>query len=212
MISWKEECDMKIWDSWEFNDDIRYISKQTFIDEKEVVRDLVDEIHLSDKQLGIIQQKAESYAKAIRESKDYGVENFIHKYSLTSEEGVAVMCLAEALLRIPDNNTANELIEDKLQNKNWKQYLGESDTLFVNAASWGLFLTGKVIDLSLSNFSLTKLIGKLGEPLLLLAIKKAIHIISSEFIMGQNITKSKKNAIAFENKGYRVSYECIERW
>ncbi|MCB1589665.1 MAG: bifunctional proline dehydrogenase/L-glutamate gamma-semialdehyde dehydrogenase, partial [Xanthomonadales bacterium] len=114
------------------------------------------------------------------------VESFMREYDLSSEEGVLLMCVAEALLRIPDAETADELIRDKLGDANWQSHAGKSSSLFVNAGTWGLMLTGKLVSLSEDtkrNFTgaFKRLIGRSGEPVVRLAVRQAMRIMGHQF-------------------------------
>jgi RHH-type proline utilization regulon transcriptional repressor/proline dehydrogenase/delta 1-pyrroline-5-carboxylate dehydrogenase len=185
------------------------VLNSTYLDEKEHIKRLIASITLSPSQFAQIKRSALELIKKIRNTKVSGTEGFIHEYSLSNEEGVAIMCLAESLLRIPDKKTAQELVEDKLKGKNWKKHIGKSNSLFVNASTWGLLLTGKVISLSESKFSLNKLINKVGEPVILSSLKRAIQMISGEFIMGNTIPTALKNAKKYTKKGYKMSFDIL---
>lgn len=185
------------------------ISSKAFIPEKEHVQNLINAIKLSPTQFAKIKRDALIFTNVIRKTKGSGVESFIKEYGLSNEEGVAIICLAESLLRIPDKKTANELVEDKLKSKNWKKHLGQSNSLFVNASTWGLMLTGSVINLGDSSNVISKLINKFGEPVILASLKKAIMLISNEFIMGANMPAALKTAKDYAKKGYRISFDIL---
>src|SRR5690606_27823797 len=123
--------------------------------------------------------------------KSGGVEGLIQEFSLSSQEGVALMCLAEALLRIPDRATRDALIRDKISHGDWRSHMGESPSLFVNAATWGLMLTGRLVGVnseqSLSR-ALTRLIGKGGEPLIRKGVNIAMRMMGEQFVAGQTIS------------------------
>ncbi|QAA93071.1 trifunctional transcriptional regulator/proline dehydrogenase/L-glutamate gamma-semialdehyde dehydrogenase [Pollutimonas thiosulfatoxidans] len=141
-----------------------------------------------------------------------GVENLIHEFSLSSQEGIALMCLAEALLRIPDRATRDALIRDKISHGDWRSHMGESPSLFVNAATWGLMLTGKLVSVnseqSLSK-ALTRLIGKGGEPLIRKGVNMAMRMMGEQFVAGQSISAAIANGRAMEDKGFRYSYDML---
>lgn len=185
------------------------ISKLSFLDEEQHVRHLLDSIKIENDRLARIHTNAESYVELIRNTKASGVESFIQEFSLSNEEGIAVMCLAEALLRIPDRKTAMDLIEDKLKGKNWTKHLGQSDSLFVNASAWGLLITGKLMDFGSSKFSLNKVLNKMGRPVILQAIKRAIKIISNEYILGEDLKSALQNAKKALAKGYKISFDIL---
>ncbi|MES2297310.1 MAG: trifunctional transcriptional regulator/proline dehydrogenase/L-glutamate gamma-semialdehyde dehydrogenase [Pseudomonadota bacterium] len=141
-----------------------------------------------------------------------GVDALMHEFSLSSEEGVALMCLAEALLRIPDSETADRLIADKISKGDWRKHLGESPSLFVNAATWGLLITGKLVGTSSETglgSALTKLIGKGGEPLIRKGVDVAMRMLGNQFVTGQTIAEAIKNSRENEARGYRYSYDML---
>ncbi|MET0265302.1 MAG: trifunctional transcriptional regulator/proline dehydrogenase/L-glutamate gamma-semialdehyde dehydrogenase [Duganella sp.] len=141
-----------------------------------------------------------------------GVDALMHEFSLSSEEGVALMCLAEALLRIPDNATADRLIADKISKGDWRKHLGESPSLFVNAATWGLLITGKLVSTSSESglgSALSKLIAKGGEPLIRKGVDLAMRMLGNQFVTGQTIAEAIKNGQANEARGYRYSYDML---
>src|SRR5690242_8613786 len=125
------------------------ISKLLFADETSVVKSLSAEAQLSLEQSRQVSELARQLVAAVRAGRRQhgGVDAFMQEYSLSSEEGVVLMCLAEALLRIPDGETADKLIADKIGGKDWSRHLGQSESLFVNASAWGLMLTGRMIEL-----------------------------------------------------------------
>ncbi|MFN4277952.1 MAG: trifunctional transcriptional regulator/proline dehydrogenase/L-glutamate gamma-semialdehyde dehydrogenase [Ferrovibrio sp.] len=141
-----------------------------------------------------------------------GVEALIHEYALSSQEGVALMCLAEALLRIPDRATRDALIRDKIGVGDWEAHLGHSPSLFVNAATWGLLITGKLASTSsgksLSN-ALTKLIARGGEPLIRKGVDIAMRMMGEQFVTGQTIAEALANSRKWEALGFRYSYDML---
>ncbi|WNC67995.1 bifunctional proline dehydrogenase/L-glutamate gamma-semialdehyde dehydrogenase PutA [Thalassotalea nanhaiensis] len=143
-----------------------------------------------------------------------GVDALLNEFSLSSEEGVVLMCLAEALLRVPDKATADSLIRDKLAEGDWSSHIGNSDSIFVNASSWGLLLTGKLVTYSDENKKqqfglLKKTIGRLGEPVIRKAVRYAMKIMGTQFVMGRNINSAVERAIKTEAKGYTYSYDML---
>jgi RHH-type proline utilization regulon transcriptional repressor/proline dehydrogenase/delta 1-pyrroline-5-carboxylate dehydrogenase len=141
-----------------------------------------------------------------------GVDALMHEFSLSSEEGVALMCLAEALLRIPDTATADRLIADKISKGDWKRHLGESPSLFVNAATWGLLITGKLVSSSSEGglgSALARLIAKGGEPLIRKGVDVAMRMLGNQFVTGQTIDEALKNSRDNEARGYRYSYDML---
>ena len=141
-----------------------------------------------------------------------GVDALMHEFSLSSEEGVALMCLAEALLRIPDHQTADRLIADKISKGDWRKHLGESPSLFVNAATWGLLVTGKLVSTNSEQglgSALTRLIAKGGEPLIRRGVDMAMRMLGNQFVTGQTIEEALKNSQDNEKRGYRYSYDML---
>ncbi|MCJ2121198.1 trifunctional transcriptional regulator/proline dehydrogenase/L-glutamate gamma-semialdehyde dehydrogenase [Methylobacterium sp. J-077] len=141
-----------------------------------------------------------------------GVEGLIHEYSLSSQEGVALMCLAEALLRIPDKATRDTLIRDKISTGDWRRHVGRSPSVFVNAATWGLVITGRLTtttsESSLSS-ALTRLIGRGGEPLIRKGVDLAMRLMGEQFVTGQTITEALANSRRMESRGFRYSYDML---
>lgn len=143
-----------------------------------------------------------------------GVDALLIEFSLSSEEGIVLMCLAEALLRVPDNNTQDALIRDKLSGGDWSAHLGNSDSIFVNASSWGLLVTGKMVNYSDENNQnkfglLKKTIGRLGEPVIRRSVRVAMKIMGKQFVMGRTIDEALERAVEKENNGYAYSYDML---
>ncbi len=140
------------------------------------------------------------------------VQGLLQEYALSSQEGVALMCLAEALLRIPDAATRNALIRDKISNGQWQAHAGRSPSVFVNAATWGLLLTGKLVathsESGLST-TLTRLIGKGGEPLIRKGVDMAMRMMGEQFVTGETIAQALDHAKKLEAEGFRYSYDML---
>ncbi|HEY0231047.1 MAG TPA: bifunctional proline dehydrogenase/L-glutamate gamma-semialdehyde dehydrogenase PutA, partial [Dokdonella sp.] len=142
------------------------------------------------------------------------VESFMRQYDLSSEEGVLLMCVAEALLRIPDSATADKLIRDKLGEANWKKHVGSSDSVFVNASTWGLMLTGQLVNLAEETRrdftgALKRLVGRAGEPVIRLAVRQAMRIMGHQFVMGRTIDEALDRSAEKANAAYRYSYDML---
>src|SRR5471032_2905364 len=184
-------------------------------DEVSAVQWLLEQIKNNDAgALQQAQQLAHKLVSSVREQRTRasGVDALMHEFSLSSEEGVALMCLAEALLRIPDNATADRLIADKISKGDWRKHLGESPSLFVNAATWGLLITGKLVSTSSETglgSALTKLISKGGEPLIRKGVDLAMRMLGNQFVTGQTIAEAIKNGQSNEARGYRYSYDML---
>ena len=140
--------------------------------------------------------------------------DFLHQYDLSSEEGIALMCLAEALLRIPDTETVNRLISDKISTADWEQHLSRDQSLFVNAATWSLMLTGKVFAPTATyennlRSTLKRLMGKAGGAVIRPFIMQGMKIIGKQFVMGTTIAEAIERAKINEAAGYRYSYDML---
>ncbi|MDB5528328.1 MAG: proline dehydrogenase (proline oxidase) / delta-pyrroline-5-carboxylate dehydrogenase [Devosia sp.] len=141
-----------------------------------------------------------------------GVDSLVQEYALSSQEGVALMCLAEALLRTPDNGTRDALIADKIAPGDWQSHLGGSRSLFVNAATWGLVVTGKLVspvdETGLGN-ALSRLVARSGEPVIRAGVNLAMKLMGEQFVSGQTIGEALKNGRPLEAKGFRYSYDML---
>ncbi len=147
-----------------------------------------------------------------RRSRSSGVDALMKEFSLSSQEGVALMCLAEALLRVPDRSTADRLIRDKLAGGDWRAHLGHSPSLFVNAATWGLLVTGRLVSThsreGLSS-ALTRLIARGGEPLIRKGMDLAMRMLGEQFVTGRDIGEALERAAGCEQQGYRYSFDML---
>lgn len=185
--------------------------------EPEVVPMLLEQARLPADMAEATNKLAARIADKLRNQKSAGgragiVQGLLQEFSLSSQEGVALMCLAEALLRIPDKGTRDALIRDKISNGNWHPHLGNSPSLFVNAATWGLLLTGKLVsthnESGLSS-SLSRIIGKSGEPMIRKGVDMAMRLMGEQFVTGETIGEALANASKFESKGFRYSYDML---
>ena len=140
------------------------------------------------------------------------MEVFLAEYGLSTHEGVALMCLAEALLRVPDTPTIDELIEDKVSPSSWGEHLGGSSSPLVNASTWALMLSGKVLKEPNASGVVDLLRGavkRLGEPVIRLAVQRAIKEMGHQFVLGQTIDEAVRRGKAFEKQGYTYSYDML---
>ena len=163
-------------------------------------------------QKNAIQQTARKLVEAIRNKRlASGVDSLIHEYSLSSQEGIALMCLAEALLRIPDKASRDSLIRDKISQGDWQSHLS-SGSLFVNAATWGLMITGKLVATNSEkgmSSALTRMISKGGEPLIRQGVDRAMRLMGEHFVCGQTISNALANSRKMINKGFNYSYDML---
>ncbi|GAA0255723.1 bifunctional proline dehydrogenase/L-glutamate gamma-semialdehyde dehydrogenase PutA [Rhodanobacter caeni] len=185
-------------------------------DETEAVNDLLAQATLPPVEREQVIDVAAGLVTRVRaRSNDQSaIESFMRQYDLSSEEGVLLMCVAEALLRIPDKGTADKLIRDKLGDADWKKHLGQSESLFVNASTWGLMLTGRLVNLSEDTRhdfagSLRRLVGRAGEPAIRLAVRQAMRIMGHQFVMGRTIDEALDRCAKKENARYRYSYDML---
>ncbi|MBI0002273.1 trifunctional transcriptional regulator/proline dehydrogenase/L-glutamate gamma-semialdehyde dehydrogenase [Bartonella sp. W8122] len=181
--------------------------------ETECLKPLLDAATIDEKTKKDIAATARHLIETMRAKyKGNGVEGLVHEYSLSSQEGVALMCLAEALLRIPDKATRDALIRDKVAGGDWKAHLGGGKSLFVNAATWGLVVTGKlsssVREGELSS-SLTGLIARCGEPVIRKGMDMAMRMMGEQFVRGQTIEEALERSKPLEARGFRYSYDML---
>ena len=186
------------------------------IDEAEHVARLLDVAALDDTAARDVEKRAADLVSIVREkaTEGGGIDAFMAEYELSSAEGVVLMCLAEALLRIPDAETIDKLIEDKIGGSNWESHLGESKSWFVNASTWGLMVTGRMLrrdDLPERNFrsTLQRMVRRSGEPFIRSAVRRAMRVMGHQFVMGRTIREAIKNARALEKRGYSYSYDML---
>ncbi|WP_374247871.1 bifunctional proline dehydrogenase/L-glutamate gamma-semialdehyde dehydrogenase PutA [Thermomonas sp.] len=185
-------------------------------DEATHVRWLLEQARLPAADRDAAQAVAADLVRRVRaRARNQGVvEAFMRQYDLGSEEGVLLMCVAEALLRIPDQGTADALIRDKLGDANWKKHLGQSDSVLVNASTWGLMLTGKLVDLADDtkrdvHGAFQRLVGRAGEPMIRLAVRQAMKIMGHQFVLGRTIDEALARSRKGDNANYRYSFDML---
>ena len=185
-------------------------------DEVATVEALLPAAELAPEARGRIAALARDLVASVRRGRpgQGGIDAFLHEYALSSQEGVVLMCLAESLLRIPDAETANRLIRDKLAGADWDKHLGRSESLFVNASTWGLMLTGRMVRLDPvltegTATALGRLIARSGEPVIRQALIQAMRILGRQFVMGRTIGEALERAAADTRKGYRHSFDML---
>ena len=191
----------------------RAITDATRRAERDCVKALLPEATLPTGVAASAQALARKLVETLREKpRGNGVEQLVQEYALSTQEGVALMCLAEALLRIPDNATRDDLIRDKIAGGNWLAHLGDDRSLFVNAATWGLVVTGKltasVDDSGLGN-ALTRLLARAGEPVIRRGVDLAMRMMGEQFVTGETIAEALKRARPLERRGFRYSYDML---
>jgi RHH-type proline utilization regulon transcriptional repressor/proline dehydrogenase/delta 1-pyrroline-5-carboxylate dehydrogenase len=194
----------------------RAINPRYLSEEQALVRELADVARLPPDSKRAVDDRALALVQAVRgvRGSSGALDAFLREYSLASREGVILMCLAEALLRIPDGETADRLIADKIPSGAWDEHLGDSDSLLVNASTWGLMLTGRVINLERNEIGearswYSRLVGKLGEPVARAALKQAMRILGHQFVMGRDIESALDRAGGKEERDYRYSFDML---
>ena len=186
------------------------------IDEEEAMKYILPEAEISLAARSRAWERARKMVVRIRKenTENSGIDALLNEYSLSSEEGVVLMCLAEALLRVPDKGTQDKLIQDKIGQGSWSRHIGGSESLFVNASSWGLLLTGSMVKYSNDSTKaqygvLKRTVGKFGEPVIRKAMKVAMKIMGQQFVMGEDIEDATERAMKKETKGYVYSYDML---
>ena len=184
-----------------------------FADETEAVRALLAHVPLTPEgREEVVAEAVDLVERARRSNERQGVvESFLQEFSLGTREGLALMCMAEALLRIPDEDTRDELIAEKIKSADWAKHLGQSDSLFVNASTWGLMLTGKLVDVDedakrdLPGF-LRRVAGRIGEPVIRQAVAAAVRMMGEQFVVGRTIQGALKRSA---REGWLCSFDML---
>ena len=185
-------------------------------DEAVHVRELLEQARLPEDDRIAIQGAATDLVRRVRTRalEQGAVEAFMQQYDLASEEGVLLMSGAEALLRIPDQDTTDALIRDKLGEADWKRHMGQSESVLVNASTWGLMLTGRVVDLADEtkrdvHGAFKRVLGRVGEPVIRLAVRQAMRIMGHQFVMGRTIGDALARGRKGGNAAYRYSFDML---
>ena len=192
------------------------ISGNYCVDEASWLQELVDILDEHADDYASIASRATKIIEQVRNNDESinMIDALLLQYSLDTREGILLMCLAEALMRIPDNPTADALIRDKLSVADWKKHLSQSDSILVNASTWGLLLTGKVVNLDAREDSsaggiIGKLVNRLGEPVIRQAVNQAMKIMGRHFVLGRTIKEALKNGLKYREKGYSYSFDML---
>lgn len=192
------------------------ITKAYHQDETECVEHLIKEATLPQPALDRIAATTRKLVSEVRKRRleRGGLDAFLYQYDLSSTEGIALMCLAEALLRIPDTTTVDHLVRDKVATANWAAHVGQSESFFVNAATWGLLLTGKILGNGQPpthplRSGLKRFLERSSAPVIRQATKQAMKLLGHQFVMGETIADALKRARSSEKKGYRFSYDML---
>ncbi|MDF1719888.1 MAG: bifunctional proline dehydrogenase/L-glutamate gamma-semialdehyde dehydrogenase PutA [Minwuia sp.] len=180
--------------------------------EAEVLNRLVALIRQGEAERQKIAAAGAQYVERVRdETSPSMMEAFLAEYGLSTQEGVGLMCLAEALLRVPDAETIDDLIHDKIEPSDWGSHLGHSSSPLVNTSTWALMLTGKVLDddPQKPGAAIRGLVRRVGEPLVRRAVGQSMKILGAQFVLGQTIAEAMKNARDSEKEGYTYSYDML---
>ncbi|WP_211164433.1 bifunctional proline dehydrogenase/L-glutamate gamma-semialdehyde dehydrogenase PutA [Shewanella salipaludis] len=194
------------------------ISDNYIVDEEQYLSELIKLVPSSDEAIQRVTRRAHDLVDQVRQYDKkglmVGIDAFLQQYSLETQEGIILMCLAEALLRIPDADTADALIEDKLSGAKWDEHMSKSDSLLVNASTWGLMLTGKIVKLDKKldgtpSHLLKRLVNRLGEPVIRQAMMAAMKIMGKQFVLGRTVKEALKNSEDRRKQGYTHSYDML---
>ena len=188
------------------------IRRHTYFDEAKTLKSLVAGAKLAEPLRERMTRRAVGLIEAVRSSSDPGMmEEFLSEYGLSSREGVALMCLAEALLRVPDAETMDDLIKDKIAPHDWSAHAGGSSSIFVNASTWALALTGKVLEDGEGGIerTLRGMVRRLGEPVIRKAVAAAMREMGEQFVLGRTIEEAVRRGKPFARKGYLYSFDML---
>ncbi len=196
---------------------LRGLIRQHYLaDENEVVNVLLQHYRRASVDQQSIQASAREQVENLNSHKQSLslIDRFMQEFSLTSDEGVVLMCIAEALLRIPDTKTADALIHEKLAIGDWESHIGSSESLLVNAATWGMMLTGKWMtntDVAKRDIfgSMRRMIQKSGEPAIRLVLRQAMKMMGQEFVLAQSMDEALIAAKKQQDKGFSYSYDML---
>lgn len=188
------------------------VSEAAWQDEQAAMQFLLEQVSRLHPRRRAIDERARALVETMRrDSRPAVVESFLGEYGLGSNEGVALLCIAEALLRIPDRTTAIHFIRSLMKGADWQEHLGHSRSLLVNASTWGLMLTGKVMDAGDAGPQLVRSLGNVveraGEPVIRQAFKSAIRLAGQQFVLGRTIEESLSNAA--QQQGYIHSFDML---
>ncbi|QLE86850.1 bifunctional proline dehydrogenase/L-glutamate gamma-semialdehyde dehydrogenase PutA [Shewanella sp. Scap07] len=206
------------YDSASLDELFQAITNNYIVDEEQYLSELIKLVPSSDEEINLVTARAHELVGKVRQYDKkglmVGIDAFLQQYSLETQEGIILMCLAEALLRIPDSATADALIEDKLSGAKWDEHISQSDSTLVNASTWGLMLTGKVVTLDKNingkpSSLLNRLVNRVGEPIIRQAMLAAMKIMGKQFVLGRTVKEALKNSVDKRKIGYTHSYDML---
>ncbi|MEL4246175.1 bifunctional proline dehydrogenase/L-glutamate gamma-semialdehyde dehydrogenase PutA [Shewanella xiamenensis] len=206
------------YDSANLDELFKAVTDNYIVDEEQYLSELIKLVPSSDEAIERVTRRAHELVNKVRQFEKkglmVGIDAFLQQYSLETQEGIILMCLAEALLRIPDAATADALIEDKLSGAKWDEHMSKSDSVLVNASTWGLMLTGKIVSLDKKidgspSSLLGRLVNRLGEPVIRQAMMAAMKIMGKQFVLGRTMKEALKNSEDKRKLGYTHSYDML---
>src|SRR5690349_3669680 len=185
-------------------------------DERMTVAALAAHAAVDDESRAQISRQARAWVEGVRarQHANAGIESFLQQYDLSTQEGVLLMCVAEALLRIPDAHTADALIRDKLSRGDWEKHLGASDSLLVNASTWALMLTGRLTRIEAADARdpvawYERLAARTGEPVVRVAVRQAMKVMAEQFVMGRTIDEALARSRSPDYARFRYSFDML---
>ena len=197
-------------------DSLRQSMREAWLaDERQAVLHLIEVMDFDVPTRARIEHQAVELVGEMRRAEQPGVmEIFLAEYGLSTREGIALMCMAEALLRVPDNLTIDALIQDKIAPADWSQHLGHSGSPLVNASTWALLLTGKVISQEDSSSwdlvsTMRQMIKRVGDPVVRTAVAQSMRVLGHQFVLGRTISEAVERAETLQAKGYTYSYDML---
>ena len=177
------------------------------LDETQVIKKLLPKIKFPAPEQQAIVAQADAFISIIRQNKNFSIEEFINRFSLSTDEGIAIMCLAESLLRIPDLQISKEFVRDKLSNKSWESFLFKRAKSFKTIfSSFGIYFSGKFTNITKSDNVVAKLIDKFGQPVFLKILREAIMYLSKSFVFAEGMESGLKKFKIFQNINFPLTY------
>lgn len=185
--------------------DIAKISKNSFVNQDDYIKSILPDLSFKKETMESIKDRARKLVGIIEKDESFTIEKFLQEYSLSEDEGIAVMCLAESLIRVPDYKVAFDLTTDKLEGKDWE--IGKNKNILIQIASIGLSISSKFVGISKGDNLLTNLINKVSAPIFVTIIKRAIRLFSGEFILAEKMGNALKKSTKY--KDYRFAFDLL---
>ena len=191
------------------------VRNMIYAPEQQTVQDLIPYAMLSASEQNAVQQKATDFVKMVRGQNPDHIDALMAEYDLSTKEGITLMCLAESLLRIPDTHTQDMLIQDKICGQHWQDHIDTTKSMFVNASTWGLIITGKLLNTDQAEYrrsapvTLKNVTRRLSEPVVRQCIRQGMHMMGRQFVIGETITNAYKKAHKNAEIGYNHSFDML---